>query len=572
MIHTIFVISSAALNQIVVFQVVDGKVIRQESLGVDEKFTSIETKHRYPIVPIVNIKDKEFEVYISVRSTNSTQIPITLWEKNDFLIEDQTDLVLYSFYFGALAVLALYNLVLYFALKTRVFGFYVLWILAIGLMIAAFKGFGRQFLWGDWQWMNLTSVHLFVNLSCFFGLEFIREFLNIGKYKPAFYKYYVIAEYFIICSVLASLVVPLEYLAYSVVGVGIFTVTLGTFSGIYFAVKSHAEAKIYLVAWSFFLGGTFAFCLNKLGVLPTTLFTEDSIIVGSYIELILLSLAIGYRIKKENSENVELKNLMELERQRIGEIEKLHSELSNNLSVARSFQEESLPIQLCKNALQDFVMVWSPKDKVGGDYVWAHKAKGKIFLSLYDCTGHGVAAALRAMSVKAILDNLILSSKVHSAYSLINGLYLELRKAVQSDFSDDGLDVLLLEIDVSNWKIHYAGSKMTFYIVSKSNCDTYKGTARRVGTGFRTPSDIKSQSVTAEPGSFVYLISDGLRDQRGPEKHPFGAKGRVPKLLRDIHEHPGKIQENKLKKTIYAFKSGVPQDDDITLMGFRIPA
>lgn len=569
--NPVFVISSPVLNQLDVFQVVDGALLRHDKLGVETKFSYLEYQHRYPIIPAVEIFDKDIEVYIRVRSTNSVQVPINIWELNDLFVRDQREIVIYSLYFGALIILAFYNLFLYVSTKIRIFLIYVGWIACLGLMMAALKGIGRQFLWGNWDWLNLVCVHLFVNLTVLFAMEFTREFLRLKDYLPFMNKVYQISEIITATSIIATLLLPLEYLATSVAALGVYSVLVGLSISIYLAIKGQPEAKIYLVAWSFFLAGALIFSLSKLGILAVTPYTEDGIMIGSYIELTLLSLALGYQIKKEAKEKSQLKSLMESERKRTKQIEKLHHELETNLTVAKGFQKENLPIQLCRENLTDFVMFWSPRDEVGGDYVWAKKVENKLLISLYDCTGHGVAAALRAMTVKANLDNLSLTREFQTSESLVRALDRELKQIKEADFSDDGLDILLLEVDLASWNIHFSGSKMSFYVVTNDSYESYKGTTRRIGANTRKSEKIASQNLTPEPGSFVYSLTDGLRDQKGPTSSPLGAKNGVRKLLSDLHKLPPEEQELKIAEKLSKFRGKTPQNDDATVVGFRIP-
>jgi hypothetical protein len=55
--------------------------------------------------------------YLRFQNGASMTLPLTLWTPNAFLMETQLDLGLYGIYFGALIVLLLYNLFLFFSLR-----------------------------------------------------------------------------------------------------------------------------------------------------------------------------------------------------------------------------------------------------------------------------------------------------------------------------------------------------------------------------------------------------------------------------------------------------------------------
>src|SRR5690606_18830920 len=62
-------------------------------------------------------------------------------------------------------------------------------------------------------------------------------------------------------------------------------------------------ARLFLVAWTVFLLGIGAFSAIAFGLLPKTFYTEYGLQIGSALEMLLLSIALGHRYASLRNEN-----------------------------------------------------------------------------------------------------------------------------------------------------------------------------------------------------------------------------------------------------------------------------
>jgi hypothetical protein len=76
-------------------------------------------------------------------------------------------------------------------------------------------------------------------------------------------------------------------------------------AGISSWIKGLTIARYYTIAWSVFLTGAIVFNLRNMGVLPSVLLIDYSPHIGSAIEVIFLSLALGDRINIIRNEKLE---------------------------------------------------------------------------------------------------------------------------------------------------------------------------------------------------------------------------------------------------------------------------
>lgn len=70
--------------------------------------------------------------------------------------------------------------------------------------------------------------------------------------------------------------------------------------------RGYQPARLFLLAWSLFLSGTAAFTLLAFGALPQNFWTQNGVQIGSALELLLLSLALGRRYASLREENIRI--------------------------------------------------------------------------------------------------------------------------------------------------------------------------------------------------------------------------------------------------------------------------
>ena len=70
--------------------------------------------------------------------------------------------------------------------------------------------------------------------------------------------------------------------------------------------KKNKNALFYLIAWSFFLTGVAVAHLSNIGLLPSTIYTRFSSQIGSFFELLLLSIGLAYYYNRLRKEHIEL--------------------------------------------------------------------------------------------------------------------------------------------------------------------------------------------------------------------------------------------------------------------------
>lgn len=313
-------------------------------LGHNYPYNQRPVDHRFFVVPLKWQAGETLTVYIRVRSQTSVQVPATLWEPETFHSHDMTTNILQGIYFGAFLVIAVYNLLLYFALGERNYLYYVGFVMSMALLMASLTGYGFRHLWpGATVWNDQAILVFICGILGFAGL-FIRRFLELNAISVILDR--LALAVVVISGVCVVLAFYLSYFTLIVllIPMVIFGCGLAFVGGVYAWIKGQATAKYYVMAWTFVLAGGAILALSKGGILPSNFFTDHAAQLGSMIEVVLLSFALAQRINVERqlryqaqSETLETtrrlnRELEERVQERTQELEDLNEKL-NELSV-----------------------------------------------------------------------------------------------------------------------------------------------------------------------------------------------------------------------------------------------
>ncbi len=254
--------------------------------------------------PQDSIQEKTF--YFRLRSNFPLQIPVTISTLQPLLEENhRTDLGM-GIYLGFMIVMACYNLFVFFTVKDKIYLYYVGYVFFLALIYANFKGYSFEFLWRKAYIINYY-VPTISNIVVVFMLLFADNFLSIKKYLPKAQKFI----YFLFCVFgISTLLNPFNYPVSANISQP-FTLLTALYLlvvSIILLFKGVKVARFYLLAWSVYLVGLIAYILNLNSVVPSNLFTNNSILFGSALEVVLLSFALADKINvlKREKESTQL--------------------------------------------------------------------------------------------------------------------------------------------------------------------------------------------------------------------------------------------------------------------------
>jgi serine phosphatase RsbU (regulator of sigma subunit)/predicted ester cyclase len=245
--------------------------------------------------------------------------------------------------------------------------------------------------------------------------------------------------------------------------------------------------------------------------------------------------------------------------QEIRERERVEQELR----VARSIQQASLPEEVPTLAGWQITPYYRPAREVGGDFYDFHLlSEGRLGLVVGDATGKGVPAAL-VMSTTCGMLRLAAQS-----YSSPGEMLQRVNEALCPNIPTNMFVTCFYAIlDPESGLLRYANAGHDLpYLHHDGDAEELR--ARGMPLGLMPGMSYEEKENSLEVGDSALLYTDGLVEAHDPQREMFG----FPRLQALVSEHAEEERslEEALLEELYTFVGeGWEQEDDITLVTLR---
>lgn len=260
------------------------------------------------------------------------------------------------------------------------------------------------------------------------------------------------------------------------------------------------------------------------------------------------------------------------------EIETKNQMITSSINYAQNIQRAILPADdKIRETIQDYFVVYLPKDIVSGDFYWFSKIENKAFFAVVDCTGHGVPGAFMSIIGNTLLNEIVNVQQVFEPHKILELLHLGVRSKLRQGetTNQDGMDVVLCRIDnilTDAIKVTFSGAKRSLYYYSQKENDLLelKGDRKSIG-GWQGEEyrSFQQEEVELQSGDMLYLTSDGMMDTPNLQRKKYGIKRFREVILENISKTM-KQQKSIVLTEIIEHQQGSEQRDDITVMGVKI--
>lgn len=256
-------------------------------------------------------------------------------------------------------------------------------------------------------------------------------------------------------------------------------------------------------------------------------------------------------------------------------IEEIHKEVTDSINYAKRIQEAVLPISDDARAvLGEHFILFKPKDIVSGDFYWTTKVNNFLFITVADCTGHGVPGAFMSMLGISFLTEIVNKQEITQASHVLNLLRIEIINALQqkgtSGEQKDGMDISLLVLNIDTNEYQWAGANNPIFIVTSDKELKVIEPDKMPVAIHDHMEDFTNHEIQLQKGDCIYLCSDGYEDQfGGPKNRKFMVK-QLKELLVTISDKPMNEQHKTLNSTFENWRIEQEQIDDVTILGIKI--
>jgi len=312
----------------------NGKVTlhKKDGLFVKENVSSFNSSKR--IFPLPLEANEEAEILFKVQNFNMLDMPFKIVTK-DYLIEY---FQFYSFFQGAfiviLLVMMIYNFITYLIIRVKAYLYYLGYALLLVLYQATYFGYLKIF--------NLEPIVILVSLIfggigfMIFAAYFIRELFHFSKYLPKIDKLFSIIIWYLILLMLLY-IFTIKHIDFYISQYifNMISISVPMYVAIILYALNYLSYKrvthiifFYAMVWNVISVLGLLLIGMHSGLISTSLGVDYLFEVGMFIESILFSLLLAYRIKEIEKEKQE-QELMLIQQNRLASMGEMISTIAH---------------------------------------------------------------------------------------------------------------------------------------------------------------------------------------------------------------------------------------------------
>lgn len=307
----------ALLDKIEFFHVQNNKIISQNLSGDHLSFSNRPVDFPTFLFPFLLEANSASEIYLRIESSGTVHAPLSIWEKEQFLLKSQSFLFFYGCFLSAMLIMSAYNFFLFLTLREKSYLLYSLFILIVTGGHSSLDGFSYQWFWPNSPaWQQISAV-FFIATGCFVTTLFTQALLPIPRrgFTRIGITFLIILT---ACSALMSL-----FLSYRNAAMLNGFTTMASMLGIILIClamlkRSPVIARYFILAWGTYFVGIVLKSASSIGLMNSTFLSEYAGNMGAIAGVLIMSLALGERINTERlakkiAQQESIKNLQRFE-------------------------------------------------------------------------------------------------------------------------------------------------------------------------------------------------------------------------------------------------------------------
>ncbi|MDR0473813.1 MAG: SpoIIE family protein phosphatase [Treponema sp.] len=243
--------------------------------------------------------------------------------------------------------------------------------------------------------------------------------------------------------------------------------------------------------------------------------------------------------------------------------------ISTELSVATEMQASMLPCifpPFPDRTEFDLYASMLPAKEVGGDFYDFFMINENILaVVIADVSGKGVPAALFMVIAKTLIKNSACSGRSpREVFETVNNMLCENNETNMFVTAFMGY----FYIKTGKFVFVNAGHNLPFVKKHEAHYELLEMKPNMV-IAFMNDVQYKEEEITLEPGSVLYLYTDGVTEAMNVNMDMFSEQRLLAALNQNKNCHPNELLQ-KIKKEVDAFADGADQADDITMLALRV--
>jgi PAS domain S-box-containing protein len=273
--------------------------------GRDFPFYARDIPHRNFIFRLDLPSGTAQTLYMRLKSDKTALVfPLAISTSEALAQKDQKELLFLGLFYGAMLIMAGYNLFLFFSLRETNYLYLALYIFFYSLSSAARDGLAHQYLWPSIP--EPFFVQILIMLTLIFQIKFTIGILDTRRFVPQLHR--ILFSLLLACLVVGtvSLFTPVSILINLLIAL---TLVLEGVAALKIWRQGYRAARLYLVSWAFLLLAGLGFVLSSLNILFGLTLPESLVMVAMAVGALFWSLTLADRVNllKAETESANLR-------------------------------------------------------------------------------------------------------------------------------------------------------------------------------------------------------------------------------------------------------------------------
>ena len=274
----------------------DGASYLAKQSGVLRPYENRDFPFRYLAFNLSLPPGSEQTVYLRFQNQASMTLSLILWSRSAFTRFMLLDQWASGIFFGALIIMGLYNLLLWYLIRERSYLYLALFIASVLGSDFFYFGIAYQFVQFHSARLATSSLLVFLGLLIFFILRFVIELLDLKTISPKLCR---ASNYFggvLILTVLLAPFGPYQLIGVTQLILGMILLFAIFIYASYRVRAGSRTARYLLVSWIWYIFAGILFALTRMGLLSSTLFSEHSNQAALLWMVVVWSIALADRV------------------------------------------------------------------------------------------------------------------------------------------------------------------------------------------------------------------------------------------------------------------------------------
>lgn len=259
------------------------------------------------------------------------------------------------------------------------------------------------------------------------------------------------------------------------------------------------------------------------------------------------------------------------------ELQQKNRHITQSIEYAKNIQQKMLPEEATvKEHFEDTFFIYEPRDIVSGDFIWYNydANSNKSFISIVDCTGHGVPGAFMSVLGFELLEHIVVNRSIHRPDIILEEMDKAIRKLLKQEegtMIQDGMDMSVVSIDHRRNIMSFSGAHNGMFIVRNGKLMELNPNRFSIGSNFHgDEKEFTKEKVDLFKGDQLYFFTDGYYDQLGGDYQKKFMKRNFKKCVLANSVHSMDVQKRRFLEDFNQWKGDFFQVDDVTVVGLKI--